>query len=188
MKYHSKTRGWNLVAVFLAVWLSGCLVIYNNVLAAQYEEYEIKGAFLYNFINFIQWPAGIFESAESPFLLGVIGASDKVKVIQKSLAGQTIKNHPLKVVAVAVEDNSQDYQMIFIMKGVIDRKQLVRLLKKVEGQPVATIGESVDFIELGGIINFVTTNKKLKFQINPSAARAGGLIISSRLLKLAIIK
>ena len=43
------------------------------------------------------------------------------------------------------------------------------------------------FAQAGGIIGFVTTNNKIKLQININAAKEAGLNISSKLLSVANI-
>ncbi|MCX5637000.1 MAG: YfiR family protein, partial [Planctomycetota bacterium] len=51
--------------------------------------------------------------------------------------------------------------------------------------PVLTISEMEGFIEKGGMINFITEESKVRFEINDSAAKKSGLQISSKLLSLA---
>ena len=55
-----------------------------------------------------------------------------------------------------------------------------------EGLPVLTVGESPDFLELGGIINFVTEGSEVRFQVDTERARRHKLTISSRLLSLSL--
>jgi len=50
---------------------------------------------------------------------------------------------------------------------------------------VLTVGETVDFLEVGGIINFIVEEKKIRFEINVAAARKAGLKVRSKLLRLA---
>jgi len=50
---------------------------------------------------------------------------------------------------------------------------------------VLTIGESPEFIGLGGIINFVLEDEKVRFEINVAAADKAQLKIRSQLLRLA---
>ncbi len=37
------------------------------------REYAIKGAFLYNFGRYVQWPAAAFADDHAPFVIGVLG-------------------------------------------------------------------------------------------------------------------
>ena len=37
------------------------------------EEYQIKAAFLYNFIKFVEWPKDRFSGDKDPIVIGVVG-------------------------------------------------------------------------------------------------------------------
>ena len=50
---------------------------------------------------------------------------------------------------------------------------------------ILTISETEGFLESGGVINFVTGKKKLKFDINLIAAEKAKLKFRAQLLKLA---
>ena len=60
--------------------------------------------------------------------------------------------------------------------------QIVRALK---GLPILTIGETENFLESGGVINFLMEDEKVCFEINVTAAKINKLRISSKLLRLA---
>ncbi len=53
------------------------------------------------------------------------------------------------------------------------------------GAPVLTVGESVTFLQSGGMVNFVTEQGHVKFDVSRRTAEARGLKFSSRLLRLA---
>jgi len=59
------------------------------------------------------------------------------------------------------------------------------ILKAMSGSSILTIGETEGFLKSGGIINFVTEKKKLKFDINLIAAEKAKLKFRAQLLKLA---
>jgi hypothetical protein len=52
---------------------------------------------------------------------------------------------------------------------------------------VLIIGETPYFARIGGVINFISKNGRLHFEINPQEAERHGLKISSRVLQLATI-
>jgi len=52
---------------------------------------------------------------------------------------------------------------------------------------VLTVGEVKNFVEGGGIINFVTVKKKIGMEINIDTAQKAGLKISSMLLGVSKI-
>jgi hypothetical protein len=57
----------------------------------------------------------------------------------------------------------------------------------LEGSYILTIGDTEGFGEKGVMINFIIRDNKVRFEINPEAARRAGLTISSKLLSLATI-
>ena len=59
------------------------------------------------------------------------------------------------------------------------------MLEKLKDARVLTVSEIDGFAQQGGIINFISERNKVRFEINPDAARRLGLNISSELLKLA---
>ena len=48
-----------------------------------------------------------------------------------------------------------------------------------------TVGESLDFIQQGGLIRFYLDGGTVRFEINRDGAERAGVRISSRLLQLA---
>ena len=65
------------------------------------------------------------------------------------------------------------------------RTRLSLILDAVKKLPVLTIGESEEFLDLGGMINFVLEDTQLRFEINTESAEKVKLVISSKLLRLA---
>src|SRR5437879_13023676 len=39
----------------------------------EYEEYQVKAAFLYNFAKFVDWPEDAFPDAGAPIVMGILG-------------------------------------------------------------------------------------------------------------------
>jgi len=79
----------------------------------------------------------------------------------------------------------EESDVLFI--DVDNPRIIAAVLKKVKGKPVLTIGQSPDFLRLGGMINLVESGSRFKLQVNICAARKAGLTISSKLLKLSEI-
>lgn len=78
-----------------------------------------------------------------------------------------------------------DCDVLYI--GNVNPRIMAAVLKKVKGRPILTIGQSPDFLRMGGMINLVETGSRFKLQVNVCAAREAGLTISSKLLKLSEI-
>src|SRR4051812_771773 len=59
-------------------------------------EAEVKAAFLFNFAQFIEWPAQAFPLHETPFSLCVLG-SPLDKVLEKTVEGQSVNGRAIVV-------------------------------------------------------------------------------------------
>lgn len=164
------------------------------------REYEIKAAFLYNFVKFTDWPAkpaassndtDVVDSNE-PVIIGIIGTDPFGK------AFEPLKNKPAKGREVIMkrfkglgESKSPDEQIEALKKCHVlfvcrsPQKQIKRILDSVQDSPLLTVADTSGFLESGGIINFVTEGKKVRFEINNTAARRAKLKLRSKLLRLA---
>jgi hypothetical protein len=69
----------------------------------------------------------------------------------------------------------------------LDAPQSRRLVDALGGAPVLTVSDFNRFAALGGVVQFVYENGRLRFAINLAAMRRQGLRLSSKLLALASI-
>jgi iron complex outermembrane receptor protein len=63
--------------------------------------------------------------------------------------------------------------------------RLARILENLRGASILTVGETDQFIQQGGIINLVTQENRVLFEVNLGVAEQAQLRISSKLLTLA---
>ena len=171
-----------LCAVFALLFLF-CLPC-GKASGADYEEYELKAGFLYNFFNFIKWPDRSFDAPNSPFVLVIVGSS-KDRTIEHALQNSVIGARPLKIIMTSSAEDLGKAHMVFFLESY-KNPELAKVLAQLKGKPVITVGEEKNFITLGGDINFVQKGAKIKFQISPASTEKGDLKISSRLLMLAV--
>jgi len=89
--------------------------------------------------------------------------------------------HPQHATAIPAEARS--CHVLFISQP--DTETLKQALERVRGLPVLTVSESSDFLRLGGMINFVVEQDRVRFEINLEAAEQHHLKLSSKLLAVA---
>jgi hypothetical protein len=75
--------------------------------------------------------------------------------------------------------------ILFVSKS--EKGRLGQILAAVRGKSILTVGETEAFARQGGIINFITVDNKVRYEINLDAAKRADLDISSKLLRLAKI-
>ena len=149
------------------------------------SEYRVKLAFLYNFAQFIQWPAEAFHNPAAPLMMCVAGPDPFQGEIEQDLHGRKIGGHPIEIRRLRPNDNPKACHMIFVRAG--DKKQVEKLLAAVKGSSTLTVGETEGFADLGGVINLTLDRNRLRFEINLDAAAQTRLKFSSKLLALAKI-
>jgi hypothetical protein len=141
-------------------------------------EYKVKAAFLYNFTKFVEWPPA---AQSGPLTICVAGRNPLGSELDETVRDATVGGRLIAVRIILEPEPGCD--VVFIPKGVS-----AAYLRSMRDQPVLTVGESGNFLEQGGIINFYVDSGKVRFTISPDAAARSQLRISARLLQLARIE
>lgn len=148
-------------------------------------EYQVKAAFLFNFPMFVEWPAEAFAETNSPICVGLLGASPISDPLRQIAEGGNIRGRGLQIKALSRVEDAKGCHVLFV--GRSEKVQMQKILSAVAGTGVLTVGEMDGFCKRGGIINFFIQDKRVRFEINPSAARRAGIRISAQLLNLGLI-
>jgi hypothetical protein len=150
------------------------------------SEYQIKAAFLYNFAKFVEWPPQAFANPQSPIVIGVLGKNVFGDDLERTIHNKTVNHHPFRCEEIHSLREATNCQILFISAS--EKNRFPRILKDLRGTNILTVSETDQFIQAGGMINFVIENDEVHFQINDDAAKKAGLKISSKLLSLAVYK
>lgn len=177
-------RGPLLSILLLAIW--GCAMVAGSIPAHanSTSEYAVKAAFLFHFAQFVEWPAGAFKGANSPLTYCTFGADPFRGSLDESLRGKTIGERGIRVQHLKQAEGIQDCQVLFI-GGAESKRAAAGVLANVKGSAILTVGESQDFAEDGGMIEFCLEGNKIRFNINLATVSAAKLKMSARLLTLA---
>ena len=160
-------------------WL---LVLAPAPLQADSREYQIKAAFLVNFMQFVSWPPTAFTNDQAPFRIGVLGEDPFGEALDQSVQGESVNHHKIVVQRARRIEDCKDCQMVFVSRS--EEKNLPDILAKLDSSPILTVSETRGFARRGGIINFYLEGNKVRFEINATAAQRDKLKISAQLLKL----
>lgn len=151
-------------------------------------EYQVKAAYLFNFTRFVEWPEaaqGEAASDAAPISICVLDSRPFGDALKK-LEGQQVGERVLTVAVPKIgEPGAIDHCSILFLdrraNGVRDE-----LLRKVDGKPVLTIGDSTGFLSEGGIVELVRRRGRILFRIDVKHARRAGLRVDPQLLGLAL--
>jgi hypothetical protein len=149
-------------------------------------ESDVKAAVLFRCLELVQWPpgsAGVSPAASSPIpiKIAVLGKNAFGNSLD-SFAKKTLSGRPLLVTNLARITQPPGCDLIFI--GSSEKKQTAKILKKLDGLPILTVGETSGFTEAGGMICLLRDGKNLRLDVNAAAAQKAGLILDPQLLKL----
>lgn len=146
-------------------------------------EYDLKAAFLFNFAQFVEWPADAFGSTNSPIVIAVLGPDPFQGALDKVCAGEEVRGRPLRVIRYAKAADVRPAHMLFIPRAMAP--QLPDALSRVASSSTLTVSDADKFAERGGMIQLFTDQNQVRLRIDAEAARKAGLSISSKLLRLA---
>jgi hypothetical protein len=167
--------------LFLALCFVMCIEFDVSAQRAKPGEYEVKAAFLINFIKFIEWPEDRTSSGPtcSVCILGDNPFGAALKTIQdKTVGGKRVTTKQCKDA-----EDIKGCQILFISAS--EKSRLGNILAEVGNSGILTVGDMKGFAQAGGVIQFVIEEDKIHFIINADAADRSKLRISSKLLRLA---
>jgi hypothetical protein len=158
--------------------LGRALVMAAALLSSARAAYRLKAAFLYNFALFTEWPAEVGNTLN----LCVYGPDPFGKELD-ALRGRAVGARSIAIQRKVTTDALADCQIVYIAPLAIGA--LPRVLDSVRGRPVLTVADSLGAARSGAALNLHVDENRVSFEANQLSARAAGLSLSSKLLRLA---
>src|SRR5688572_6396893 len=101
-------------------------------------EYKVKGAYLYNFAKFVEWP-NTATLSEKAVVIGILGKDPFGPVLEQILDGKTANNKQFIVRRALRAEELAACNIVFI--GDTSDADLKATLKSLQSMPALTIGE-----------------------------------------------
>jgi hypothetical protein len=192
------------MALIRELWLhlAACLIVgattatpANAVAQASASpEYQLKAVFLFNFAQFVEWPASAFAGPDTPLVIGVLGQDPFGSYLDETVRGETVNGRPFQVRRYRGVDEIGTCHILFVGRPGADRfagregaDRLQGVLDSLRGRSILTVSDAEGFASRGGMIRFVTDRNRIRLRINLEAAQAADLTLSSKLLRPAQI-
>ena len=147
-------------------------------------EYEVKAAYLYKFGGFVAWPASVFTSPQSPLNVCVVGEDPFDGILDRAIDGHSIGDHPVVVHRMKNVTRETECQILYV--GGSNVRHVSQTLDAVRGNGVLTVTDAANGEDAGAIVQFVIQDNRVRFVVNNNAAVTNGLVISSKLLSIAL--
>lgn len=148
------------------------------------QEHEVKAAFLYRFVSFIEWPAHAFPDASAPIAIGVLGADDVAASLEQAILGRTAQDRPVVVRRLRAGESPAGVHLLMVGRG--ERERIAQLAKAAAAQHAVLVGDGDDALDRGAVIGFLIHDGRVRFQVSLPAAERSGVRISSRMLAVAL--
>jgi len=155
-----------------------------------HKEYQVKAAFLYNFVKFVQWPGAQaldHTHAANICVMGTDPFGSILDIFKQASSSQLALN----VKRGITDADIPTCHILFIARSEEDR--VGQILAIARNNPVLTVSEMKGFADKGGIVEMVKTEEniglfskdKINLRINVKVATAEGLHIDAQLLEIA---
>lgn len=146
-------------------------------------DYQVKAVYLYNFGRFVEWPAKVTTGQD--FTICILGPDPFGPTLDATLAGETIAGRVVSAKRISKLQEVGDCRILFL--SATNRDSLNKLIEAGGKYAVLTVSDMPDFTSRGGMIQFVLEGKRVRFEVNLTAAQNAGLTLSSELLKVATV-
>ena len=146
-------------------------------------EYQVKAAYLFNFLKFVEYPIVSFAVQLEPIVIGVVCDVTFGSALPLVVTGKTVAGRDLVIRLYRPGEDLRGAHILFISAS--EKKRLPMIFSSLHGSSVLTVADMEGFLDAGGMIQFLNENERVRFAINLDATTQARLKLSSKLLSLA---
>jgi hypothetical protein len=146
-------------------------------------EYRSKATFLSTFPSFVDWPDGAFSSADSPFVVCVLGDFRFGTTLAEVSRDSTPHGRHVSVRWIRHDEQLRGCHVLFVSSSELSR--YTKVIGLVQGTSTFTVGETTNFLDAGGMLSMAFERDAIQFEVNLRSAREAHFHVSSRLLAIA---
>lgn len=168
----------------ISIGLISCLLVLPGIGASQDRKHpnEVEAAFLRNFAHYVGWPPQVFADEQSPWVIGILGDDPFGDILEATFNNRVEKGRAFTVVRADSLEELPDCHILFIAyKSAAQRRWA---LDHMKNKPVLTVGDTPDFLQEGGVIQF-KVDESVHMRINLDQARAVALTIQTKMLEVS---
>jgi hypothetical protein len=175
-----RAAAWRCAGRALLLGLAVVAVVTSPARAQSRDERAVRAAYLYNLIKYVGWPA-----QGKDLTVAFAGDAPTSDVIGQLLNGRASDGQTIRVVQPASSEELERCSVLYVSGA--SESDIRKILEKVKGRSVLTVGENDAFAQAGGMVALVNTGDHIRIEVNLEAAQSVGIRISSRVLGLATI-
>jgi hypothetical protein len=174
--------GFALGALLLAL---SCLTAFGAQSGAEEVNLErnVKAAFLYKFLGYVDFPDSATAAAGEPLVIGVLGADAVADELRRVATGRSMNGRAVVVRKLRPNEVFGKIHLLFV--GDAEAADVEKALAAVRQTPVLTVTEATRNPRQDSVINFRVVDERVRFEVSLDAAEKNNLKLSSRLLAVA---
>jgi YfiR/HmsC-like len=161
------------------------IIAVRPALAQTATEDQVKAAFVFNFVKFVEWPDAAFASGNSSLAICTLGRSSTTDELETVVHDKVIDGRKLEVQRLHVPEDLKHCHVVFVASSAAKLQR--RVIEAAVGLPILLVAETPGFARAGGTIDLFVEKGRVGFEVNVTAAVRADLKISSKLLALARI-
>src|SRR6202049_4525246 len=85
-------------------------------------EYQVKAAYLFNFLKFVEWPAEAFADPLAPIVIGIVGDDPFGIALPQVVMGKTVQGRDLVIRKYRAGEDLRASHILFISES--EKKRL----------------------------------------------------------------
>lgn len=149
------------------------------------REYQLKAAFLFNFTQFVVWPKETFSDEHKSIVVAILGDDPFGRDLDDAVRGENVDNRSIVVRRYRRVEQIDVCHVLFISSS--ESQQMDQIVARLKNRSILTVSDFDSSGRRGGMVRFVPENNHIKLRIDVAAAKAAGLVVSSKLLRVAEI-
>jgi hypothetical protein len=145
---------------------------------------ELRAAYLFNFTQFIDWPAETVPPGTA-LTLCIVNDDRVADAVDHTIKGRTVGGHTLTVRRLKPNTPLPTCHVLYLAGA--DLKRSLAFVETVKGVFVLTVSDAKRFADSGGMVELFVENGHMRFAVNVDALQRARIRLSSRVLELAKI-
>jgi hypothetical protein len=135
---------------------------------------------LFRLAGYVDWPGG---ADRGDFVITVLGSPAMARQLGGLAGAHLINNHPVRVREAATVSDVADSDILYVGTG---RANSLRSWRPAASRSTLIVTDEEGGLRDGGMLNFLTIDRRVRFEVSLIAAGQAHIKISSELLGLAV--
>jgi hypothetical protein len=146
------------------------------------DELDVKAAIVANLLAFADWPVQAAPPANGTLVL-CVGERQPLRAPLATLNGRAVKQWRLQVTPLLAAEGPTRCHAIYVDDAMLAARPALKA--ELRSLPLLSFADAAQAVDATVCIRLDLVNGRVSFSVDLTSARANGLALSSRLLRLA---